>query len=164
MSIVWSIMASTWHPYINSKCQVTEILFLPIPFPFISSVVKPFHCLSYYATTRQYQHCWTTSVMDAQQVPEIDLAPIFAPIYWGRFLFILLDIASRLLMITGFHVQVLWFRFCTRITFQLRKAQTIDIEYISLGGMTIVQAYVYFPSHGDRLSVRVTVCRPSLCR
>jgi len=52
--------------------------------------------------------------MDAQLVPGIDLAPVFAPIYWG-----------------------------------------VVISFL-LGGMTIVQAYVYFPSPGDRLSVQVT--------
>ncbi|KAJ3569569.1 hypothetical protein NP233_g4971 [Leucocoprinus birnbaumii] len=52
--------------------------------------------------------------MDTQAVPEINLSPVFAPIYWG------------------FVISLL------------------------LGGMTIVQAYIYFPSRGDRMFVRVT--------
>ncbi|KXN83254.1 hypothetical protein AN958_01659 [Leucoagaricus sp. SymC.cos] len=49
--------------------------------------------------------------MDTQTATEYDLGPVFAPIFWGFFVSIL------------------------------------------LGGMTIVQAYIYFPSPGDRIMV-----------
>lgn len=95
------------YTYIKLSRSSAQDIFLFSPFWFLY--------LPTIFLTRNSTQPWSLAViMDTQVVPEHNLGPIFAPIYWG------------------FVISLL------------------------LGGMTIVQAYIYFPSREDRMMVRVT--------
>lgn len=81
----------------------------------------------------------------------IDMSPTFAPFFWGE----LLPMFS---IHRFFHLYHRFLRlYIVSLMHCVHPLHSFDTGYHSLGGITIVQAYMYFPHPTDRTSVQAIV-------